>query len=207
MATDVLMSDLDDVEADGDEEETPRRRMTLAEFHSLPDDDGVDRMLIRGELWEAPVTRRNRWHARIEIRVGYLLEAWAEAQPEPPGEFFSGEAGVQLPELETGVGVDVVYYPNESLAGQPEDENYLIGAPAVAVEILSPSDRHRALWAKLDTYLEAGVGQVWVIDPHVKTVVVHRPNARPVLLAGDDEMNGEPQLPGFRVPVAKFFSR
>lgn len=205
MATaETLIHDLD---SEADEAIPSRRRMTLGEFHALPENDDVDRMLIRGELWETPMTKRNRRHTRIQVRIDYLLEAWMESQAESPGEVFGGEAGVELPELETGVGIDVVYFPNESLARQPEEERFLIGPPTLAVEILSPSDRMEALWAKLDAYLAAGVKLIWIVDPHFETVVVYRPNDRPVLLAADDEISGEPHLPGFRVSVSKFFSR
>ena len=187
--------------------QAPRPRMTLEEFHALPDDDAIDRMLIRGELWEGPMTKRNKRHARIETRVAYLLEAWSESQPESPGEVFSGEAGIDFPELETGVGVDVAYFPNQSLAGQAEEARFLVGPPALAVEILSPSDRVGELWAKLDDYLAAGVNLVWIVDPHFAAVTVYRPDGPPVLVAGDEELSGEPHLPGFRVPAAKLFSR
>lgn len=35
---------------------------------------------------------------------------------------------------------------------------------------------------KVDTYLDAGVRVIWVIDPHDRTVLVYRPNAEPELL-------------------------
>ncbi len=180
--------------------DAPRRRMTLAEFRALPDDDGVERNLIRGVIWASPRIRHDKRHARIEARVACLLGAWLDSQPQPRGDVFSGEAGVEFPDLETGVGVDVVYFPNESLAGQSENERFLIGPPALAVEILSPSDRVGELWAKLDDYLTAGVGFVWIIDPHAAAVTVYRPD-------GDDPLSGEPHLAGFRTPAATLFSR
>ena len=47
---------------------------------------------------------------------------------------------------------------------------------------------------------------VWVIDPEDRTVDVHRPNVDAVLLEDTDELAGDPELPGFRCPVAAFFS-
>ena len=55
--------------------------------------------------------------------------------------------------------------------------------------------------------MKAGVALVWLIDPHDQTVPVYRPNEPPVLFIITQELTGEPHLPGFRVPVAKIFSR
>ncbi|MEX0702042.1 MAG: hypothetical protein WD069_08095 [Planctomycetales bacterium] len=75
--------------------ETSSRLMTAEEFLALPE-DGMERMLIRGRLWEKPVTRRNRWHSWIEARIVYLLWDWLESQPKPRGLVHSGEAGFRL---------------------------------------------------------------------------------------------------------------
>ncbi len=42
-----------------------KRPMTTEELLALPE-DGLDRELIRGQLREKPMTRRNRWHSRNE---------------------------------------------------------------------------------------------------------------------------------------------
>ena len=62
----------------------PRPRMTIDEFLALPD-DGIDRMLLDGELWEMGVTVRNRFHSRLESRIGYVLTRWLLTQPLPRG--------------------------------------------------------------------------------------------------------------------------
>ena len=54
-------------------------------------------------------------------------------------------------------------------------------------------------------YLAARVPPVWIIDPHWKTVTVHRPEGEPELLNVRAEISAEPHLPGFRVPVRAFF--
>ncbi len=63
--------------------------MTVEEMLALPD-DGMERELIRGELRQRPVTRRNRRHSSVEARVAKFLGIWIDAQPESPGEVVSG---------------------------------------------------------------------------------------------------------------------
>ena len=184
----------------------PTRPMTIEEFLALPTDDGIERMLIRGEVWEKPMTRRNRFHARLESLISHLLRSWSNSRPEPRGEVYSGEAGVRLTQAPPSVyGIDVVYLSAERLASQPDDTTLLDGPPTLAVEILSPSDKIEEIQAKLDEYLTAGVPVAWVVDPHFKTVTVYRPDRGPEMLHGDAVLTDQTHLPGFAVAVTELF--
>jgi Uma2 family endonuclease len=156
------------------------RTMTTEEMLALPD-NGTERWLIDGQLRERPMTVRNRWHSRIMARVTYLLEAWRERQPEPRGSVLCGEAGCRLRrDPDVTVGIDVVYVPPDVATRESDD--------------------------KIDVYRRAGVPLVWVIDPHDRTVLVYREGAEPELVNVRQELSGEPQLSGFRVPVGQLFS-
>ena len=192
--------------AESADDEAPRRRMTLEEFHALPEDPTLDRELIRGELWETPVSKRNRRHSRTETRIAYLLERWAETAGDAAGLVYSGEAGVDLPATGSGFGVDVIYFGPDHIA-ERDGEPYLTGPPTLAVEIVSPSDRFEKLWAKVADYHDAETPVVWVVDPVWRTVQAHRPNAAPKMFAGTAEVTCEPELPGFRTPCEKLFTR
>ena len=52
-------------------------------------------------------------------------------------------------------------------------ENYLIGAPSMAVEILSHSTRRKDLTIKLKKYMEIGVQEYWIIDIKKEQVIVY----------------------------------
>jgi Uma2 family endonuclease len=179
--------------------------MSTEELWSLPD-DGKDRELIRGELREKPMTKRNRWHSRVLIRLAYFLEAWLEKQPEPRGQVLGGEAGVRLQrDPDTTVGIDLTYISAEVLARTPEGTPWAEGPPVLAVEILSASDTHEDVVEKVSDYLAAGVALVWIVDPDFETVRVHQAGAAPELFNARQELAGDPYLPGFRVAVADIF--
>ena len=179
--------------------------MTTEEMLALPE-DSIDRELIRGELRERPMTKRNRWHSRSTIRLGYLLEEWLERQPEPRGEVVGGEAGFRLRrDPDTTVGIDLAYVSAEVVASTPEHAVFFEGPPILAVEILSPSDRHEEISEKVRAYLDSGVALIWLVDPDFRTVLVHRPGAEPELFNVLQELSGEPHLPSLRVPVARIF--
>jgi Uma2 family endonuclease len=181
--------------------------MTTAELLALPE-DGIERYLIDGQLRERPMTRRNRTHSRIEARLAHLLGNWLDQQPEPRGAVHSGEAGCILRhDPDTTVGIDVVYIGPEQAAREPEDTSLIDGPPVLAVEILSPTTTQEEIDEKVDQYLAAGVPLVWLVDPHFRTVRVHRPGAEPELFNVTQELSAEPHLPGFRVAVARIFAR
>src|SRR5947208_3135807 len=140
--------------------------MTTQELLAMPR-NGVERWLIRGQLREKPMTVRNRTHSRLMARIVYLLEKWLETQLAPRGQILCGEAGCRLRRNpDTTVGIDVVYIA-ANLAQKGSTETTLIdGVPVLAIEILSPSDTLDEISEKIDGYLEAGVGLVWIINPH-----------------------------------------
>ena len=181
-------------------------RMTIAEFDALPDDPETDRELVFGELVERPMTVRNRRHAGAEASVVAVLRQWLQSAANVSGKVFSGEVGCDLPDVESRVGIDVAYFDQEVIDKCPPDSPYLVGPPVVAAEILSPSDRVDEINRKIKVYLESGVQFVWIVDPDLKTLTIHRPSARPQLLAGDQEFSGESELPGLRFAIEELFS-
>jgi Uma2 family endonuclease len=181
--------------------------MTTEEMLALPE-NGMDRELIAGQLREKPMTKRNRWHSRVEAKIAQILGNWLDQQPQPRGEVLSGEAGCILQRNpDTTVGIDVVYISAALAAQEPEDTTMIEGVPVLAVEILSPSDTEEEINEKVDLYLQCGVALVWLVDPHFRTVHVHRPDAEPELFNVHKELTAEPHLPGFRVVVAQIFGR
>jgi Uma2 family endonuclease len=77
--------------------------------------------------------------------------------------------------------------------------------PDLAVEIVSPNDAFRDVTGKLQTYFEAGVRSVWLIDPGAEQVHVYAaPTVNRILARGSD-LTDDVVLPGFRLPVADLF--
>jgi Uma2 family endonuclease len=185
--------------------------MTTEELLAMPD-DGVERYLIRGQLREVSaeeaMTRRNRRHCRSTTKLAKLLDLWLDNQPVPRGEVLTGEAGFRLcHDPDTTVGIDLAYISAALSAQSPDNAGTIDGIPILAVEILSPSVTHEELVEKLQDYLQNGVPVVWIVDPDLRTVTVHRPGMEPEMFNARQELSGEPELPSFRVPVADLFAR
>jgi Uma2 family endonuclease len=179
--------------------------ITTEELLAMPQ-DGVERELIRGELRERPMTRRNPRHSSAEAAVAGLLRQWWKQQPEPRGQVFSGEAGFRiLRNPDTTVGIDVAYILAELAVRTPQKARLIDGPPILAVEILSPSDTQEDITDKIGDYLAAGVPLVWVIETVFRTVSVYRPDTEPEMFNVRQELSAEPHLPGLRVAVSEIF--
>ncbi len=58
---------------------------------------------------------------------------------------------------------------------------------------------------KVDQYLSAGFGCVWVADPPTRTVFVYRSDGSVVRLRAGDTITGEAARPGFTARAADLF--
>ena len=136
--------------------ETASELMTAEKFLALPD-DGIDRDLIRGVVvvrGETEMTRRNRRHTKTEAATAKLIGKWVDSQRDRPGEVHSGEVGCILHgNTDSAVGIDVVFISAEHAARQNDETTMIDGSPLLAVEILSPSDKHEDIGRKVDDFL------------------------------------------------------
>ena len=73
------------------------------------------------------------------------------------------------------------------------------------MEVRSPSDRWPMVFAKIAEYLDAGVLAVLVLDDDSRTALLAMADQPPRRLGPDDELTIPEVLPGFAVPVRRFF--
>ena len=124
------------------------------------------------------------------------------------GEVFADGVGYVLDRAP-----DVVRIPDVSfiaLARLPQGrvpEGYIDGAPDLAVEIVSPSDRAEDVYGKVREYLEAGTLLIWVVWPRDRAITVYAVDGEIRELRASDELSGDNVLPGFRVSVADVFAQ
>jgi Uma2 family endonuclease len=125
-----------------------------------------------------------------------------------------GVSGVVL--LETGFKLrsdpDTVRAPDVSFVAAarlhpgPLPEKYWDGAPDLAVEVLSPGERLRAVEAKVREYLGCGARAVWVVRPRTRTVSTYHRGEAARIFTEDDTLEDRSVLPGFRYPLRSLFA-
>ena len=128
------------------------------------------------------------------------------SQPRPHGNVYVGDTMFKMrPDSKLTVGIDVAYVGPVLEAQIARRAKVIEGAPVIAVEVLSPSEKIEDIVEKIREYLAAGVAQVWIADPNFEMVTVHRPTCEPASFNRQQDLLGEPDLPGFRVRVAQLF--
>lgn len=101
-------------------------------------------------------------------------------------------------------GADLLFISYARLPkGDAPDE--LTTPPELVVVVRSPTDRMGAVLTKVSEYLDAGVKVVLVFDPRTESAAVYRDDELPQVRHNGDELTLPDVLPGFAVPVAKFF--
>ena len=179
--------------------ETTAKLVTLEVYAALqePDERFVTEV-VRGRLVREPIPS---WeHGRLQARIGHLLFAWVEEHGHGEVGGASGYVLSEDPATVRGPDVAVVLDPKAAAVG-----GWTLGAPDLAVEVLSPSNTSTAIQEKVLDYLGAGASLVWVVDPSARTVTVYRPDGSARLLRGDETLSGEDVLPGFSVTLDRLF--
>ncbi len=131
--------------------------------------------------WLVPFVRKNKLGA-VGIERGFILSRDPDTVRAPDLHFISKER------LALG-----------------SREGFFPGAPDLAVEILSPTDRAGDVQARIREYLNAGTRLVWVVDPHSETVTAYHPAGDARIYSGEQAVPGEDVLPGFSFLPADLF--
>ena len=158
--------------------------------------------LLRGEL--VMMTPAGSEHGGIAANVAVALGTFVKKNHL--GRVFGAETGFQIArEPDTVRAPDAAFVCAERI-GPALSRGFFQGAPDLAVEILSPSDRAGEVFAKVRDWLDAGSRQVWVIDPQTRTVTVYRSRREISVLQASETLCAEDLLPGFGLPVAEIFA-
>lgn len=104
-------------------------------------------------------------------------------------------------------GADVCFVSYAKLPkDQPRPKGPLEIPPDLVIEVRSPTDRTSDVLVKVGEYLGAGVTVVVVLDPGLECATVYRQTDDfPQRMHNGDELTLPDVLPGFAVPVRRFF--
>jgi len=178
-----------------------QRRMTLEEFLQLPEEDAYKLELVRGLVVREP--RPGSRHGQVSMILGAALHQHVSAQGL--GTVLI-ETGYVLSRTEhTLRGPDLSFVSAGRGGSGVLPEGAFQGAPDLAVEVLSPSNRAGEIREKVADYLGAGCSLVWVVDPRRRRVSVHEPGKATSFLEVPATLDGAPVLPGFRLTLVELF--
>ena len=130
-------------------------------------------------------------------------------RPRRLGRVTGADGVYKFPGADTGLLPDVGYYTAAQYALITDHDKPLPFAPALAIEVASPSQDAGDMAAKARTYLQGGAALVWVVWPRSEHIDVWHPGslaAPATTLHSGDLLDGEDVVPGFSYPVADVFA-
>jgi Uma2 family endonuclease len=163
--------------------------------------------LVDGELVE--VSRPGARHGRIAAQIARYIANHIE-EHGAGGEVYV-DAGYVLNlrrDPERLRSPDLSYVSPATLAahgGEPRGWFRLPPAPDLVVEIDSPGSRPRMERRRIQEYVEAGVPLIWVIHIESQSATVYQTGRSQHTVQADAALEGEPVLPGFRLPLHRLF--
>ena len=101
---------------------------------------------------------------------------------------------------------DVSFVARERITPGQRYPGYWLGAPDLAVEVVSPNDSAQELRTKIAEYLASGTRLVWVAYPRTQTVTIYHADGAVEERSIGQTLDGEDVVPGFSLPVAEVFS-
>lgn len=172
--------------------------LTIAQFDQLPEKEGILFELDEGEV--VTMTEPMPRHNFIRDNVADALKEFVK--PRKLGRV-AVENGYQLTR-ETVRIPDVSFVPADRLRGIDLDRR-IEGAPALAIEVVSPTDTAQDLRRKVAQYLDSGAKAVWVFYPKSREVQVFRADGTSFVRREHETLEEPELLPGFALDLKTVF--
>ena len=177
------------------------RILTADEFWELPEEEGYRLELSRGRVVREPAPGMR--HGQVAGRLYRRL--WRHVEREGRGLVFFDTAFALTADLRTVRVPDVAFLSQDRIPEGGLSDRFGEGAPDLAVEVVSPSNRASEIQRKALEYLDAGARLVWVVDPAERTVAVYRSRSDIRILGDQDVLEGDPVISDLRMPVGELF--
>lgn len=175
--------------------------MTAEDFDTwanLPENGGHHYEYIAGEIVDVVSNPKS---SKLGMRIGRYLAAFVD--DNELGHVTGADGGYQV----SGERYmpDVGYISFERMPELQHKHGYVITAPDLAVEVISPTDSAAQLSVKVSNYLADGT-VVWVVSPEEQVISIHRPGKAVETISDEDAiLTGGEVLPGFELAFENIF--
>ena len=173
---------------------------TAAQLLDLPR-DGHRYELVHGELRRSMAAGFR--HGELALRIATSLYAFV--RDHDLGTACAAETGFRLADDHVRAP-DAAFVRKERVAEAGAVDGFWPGAPDLAVEVVSPSDRYTDVEEKVADWLQAGASMVIVVNERRRTVTVVRSTTDVALLGAADVIDGGDVVPGWKLAVAELFA-
>lgn len=181
-----------------------QRPITAVEFFALMPGEHRHIELIDGEIVGLGADRRDR----ITIWLGGELVHYARAHPG------LGAPGIDLnhPIIDPGVFLADAWWSSPSRPLAPDAHDLYEHIPELAIEVVAAATRADDLGPKRTRWEQAGLPELWIVDPEDQWVTVARRSTPTVagfdavMTVGEGDVLTTPILPRLELDVSALFA-
>ncbi len=138
------------------------------------------------------------------MRLAQQVTNWADQ--DGTGEPFDSSAGFTLPNgAIRSPDASWIKFDRWNALTDEQRASFAPICPDFVAELRSSSDTLKSLQTKMQEYIENGAMLGFLIDRKNHTVEVYRPARSPEILSNPVVVNGDPELPGFALEMAKIW--
>jgi len=180
---------------------TIKTLISSAEFEKMAPSLGPCE-LIDGEI--VPMAPGGFEHSYSTGEIYLLIASFVKRHKL--GWALTNETGINIrSELPRTRGADVAFISYKRIPRNKRPTGFLNVAPELIVEVIGENASWGGMEEKIADYHQTGVDMVWVADPHTRTVKLYPKGGMPTIVHDGSEIDGGEILPGFKVPIARFF--
>jgi Uma2 family endonuclease len=175
------------------------RLVTAAELLQMPREVRCE--LVRGTVRTmSPAGQRHGW---LGQRLSRAIDAWVHSRGL--GDYYGSEVGYWIErDPDTVLAPDGSFVRAERLRDRRQS-GYIEGAPDLAIEILSPTDRRKKAAEKCRMWIATGASMAVLVDPDRRTATVFTAGGDRELCSDDALMFGD-LIPGLAIPLRDLFA-
>jgi Uma2 family endonuclease len=174
--------------------------LTADEFYECQPPE-KDTELVRGRMIvrEPP----KPWHGMHAANLCWIVSS--HVRSVSAGAVFGQDTGFHIDsDPDTVLAPDLAFVRAERLPG-PEENRYWRIVPDLVAEIMSPSDRRKAVVAKLRDWIEAGVHVAWFIEPKQRRATIFFADGSERAVPPDGVLTAGDVLPAFACALREVF--
>ncbi|MBI4582899.1 MAG: Uma2 family endonuclease [Planctomycetes bacterium] len=177
------------------------RKVTVDEFWKLSRNRRCE--LIRGEIID--MTPVGGEHGSIQINLA--IHVGGHIKSQDLGAVSGGETGYKLEsDPDTIRAPDLGFVVKARLPEGGVPKKFWPFQPDLAIEIVSPSDSYEDVELKVREWMQAGTREVWVVNPRLKEIKIHRPNQPAKVFRSGEILQSHELLPGLSLKIGDVFN-
>lgn len=186
--------------------EEPRRSVGKVNSKAIPLETFkkkyLERKTYKYEWKQGWVEKRDYMKPDERYIIDNIIRKYIQTKGFQQGNSIMAEADCYLSTLEAYRRPDAAYLTREQI----KHPDTAPEAPALVIEVSSPSNTDLTNKKKLLEYLEAGVQMVWYIYPQIKQVWIHTSPSSVTVCQEGDTCQADPAVPGLAISVEEIFA-